>query len=107
MPAEQTVRSMGPDVHVFVSYARQDGDRATQLITDLGQLSDRVWFDSHVTGGQRWWDTILDQIQSCTLFVLAVSTESLQSEWCRLEAEWARTSSVRSCRSGSTTWICR
>lgn len=74
---------MGPDVHEFVSYARQDGDRATQLIAELGQLSDRVWYDSHVTGGQPWWDIILDHIQSCTLFVLAVSNESIQAKMAR------------------------
>ena len=81
---------MGPDVHVFVSYARHDANRVEQLAMDLGRVADRVWFDSHVTGGQQWWNVILDQIASCSLFVLAVSRESLRSEWCRVEAEWAR-----------------
>ena len=76
---------------IFVSYSRDDGDRGEfrGLLKDLDRLADAVWHDEDLKGGQRWWDEILHQIRSCSLFLTVASRSSLQSEACRLELRYA------------------
>jgi hypothetical protein len=59
------------------------------LRRDLEQSGNSVWTDSQLTGGQSWWDVILDQIRQCDLFVFALSPDSLSSRICTMELEYA------------------
>ncbi len=81
---------MSSDLRVFISYARVDSDRVSQLAADIGRVVDDVWLDARVAGGQQWWARILDEIKTCSLFVLVLSANSVRSDWCRIEADWAR-----------------
>lgn len=74
---------------IFVSYARKDRDRAETLVRDLESSRNLVWMDSELTGGQAWWDAILEQIRQCELYVFVLSPESLRSRACRLELDYA------------------
>jgi hypothetical protein len=74
---------------VFLSYAHQDKATATALARDLEELEGSVWLDKSLTGGQRWWDEILQQIRACRLFVLAVSPHSVTSGACLAESAYA------------------
>jgi hypothetical protein len=76
-------------VSIFISYARGDRSAVEVLARDLERTHQRVWMDDELTGGQRWWDTIIGQIRACDLFVFALSPESLKSRACRLELEYA------------------
>ena len=76
-------------VAIFISYARHDRPAVEVLARDLERTRESVWMDNELTGGQAWWDTILSQIRSCDLYVLALSPESLRSRACRLELEYA------------------
>jgi TIR domain len=73
---------------VFVSYSRHNLDAITQLIEDLQAVGIDTWYDQTLTGGQRWWDSILANIRECDIFIFALSTESWDSEACRSELDY-------------------
>ena len=74
---------------VFVSYARRDAEMADLLRQDIERAKHQVWMDRELTGGQEWWETILLQIRECSLFVFALSPESLRSKACTAELHYA------------------
>lgn len=74
---------------IFINYARKDLREVEVLRRDLEQSDNSVWTDSQLTGGQSWWDVILDQIRECDLFVFALSPASLNSRVCTIELEYA------------------
>jgi nucleotide-binding universal stress UspA family protein len=74
---------------IFLSYSRRDSDAAAALAAELDQFGQDVWLDKELSGGQRWWDTILEQIRNSDCFVLAQSRASLESKACMSELEYA------------------
>ena len=74
---------------IFISYARLNMTTAEALVRDLHALGHQAFYDQDLTGGQRWWDTLLDQIQAADVFVPVLSDEYRDSQACRVEAEWA------------------
>jgi len=70
---------------VFVSYSRNNLDVVSQLVQDMQAVGVQAWHDQTLTGGQRWWDNILENIRDCDVFVFALSPESWESEACRSE----------------------
>jgi hypothetical protein len=76
---------------VFVSYARSDRESVDSLVHDLQRAKHTVWLDDELTGGQAWWDAILDRIRTCELFVFALSPDSLRSRACQAELTYAVT----------------
>ena len=74
---------------VFVSYARADQEMVQALIRELQELGYDAFYDQNLTGGQRWWDVLLDQIQAADGFLPVLTAEYRQSEACHREAVWA------------------
>lgn len=82
---------------IFISYSSQQRPVVAVLAQDLGDLIKtlhpgtdyEVWYDQELIGGHDWWDSILDSIQRCDLFIFALSAESLDSEACKLEIDYA------------------
>jgi hypothetical protein len=74
---------------VFISYARQDDAVVQSLAADLVQARQQVWLDRDLGGGDAWWPEILAQIRSSTVFVFALSDNSLRSKPCRTELGYA------------------
>jgi pSer/pThr/pTyr-binding forkhead associated (FHA) protein len=74
---------------VFISYARQDDAAVQSLAADLVQARQQVWLDRDLGGGDAWWPEILAQIRSSTVFVFALSDNSLRSKPCRTELGYA------------------
>ena len=74
---------------IFLSYSRRDSDAAAALAAELDQFGQDVWLDKELSGGQLWWDTILEQIRNSDCFVLAQSRASLESKACMSELEYA------------------
>ena len=74
---------------IFISYARLNMTTAEALVRDLHALGHQAFYDQDLTGGQRWWDTLLDQIQAADVFVPVLTDEYRESQACRAEAEWA------------------
>lgn len=76
-------------MRIFITYAREDASIVTQLGHDLERSQRQVWIDQDLTGGQAWWDEILNQIRTCDLYVFALSPTSLRSRACVRELEYA------------------
>ena len=74
---------------LFVSYGRQDEVGVEALVTDLERAGHDTWFDRHITGGQKWWDEILDRIRWCDGFLFALTPDSAASRACRIELSYA------------------
>jgi hypothetical protein len=76
--------------NVFISYSRTDVAQVETLATDIETLGHQTWVDRELTGGQRWWDRILDSIDECDTFVLAMSQASLESRASNSEYDYAK-----------------
>ena len=75
--------------NVFVSYNRDSQPLVQVLAKDIKGLGHTVWFDRELSGGQSWWDQILEQIRQCDVFVFALAQGSLESVACAREYEYA------------------
>ncbi|MGI9491701.1 MAG: TIR domain-containing protein [Geminicoccaceae bacterium] len=74
---------------VFVSYSRVSQPVVQALVEDIEALGHDVWFDQELSGGQNWWDQILDKIRGCDVFIFAVAPDALESTACKREADYA------------------
>jgi len=94
MKTAQVAEPMGAasatSLRVFVSYDRGNVKAVKMLAEELEALGHQVWFDQDLTGGHRWWDSILTQIRECDLFVFALTPESVESHACRKELDYAK-----------------
>lgn len=72
---------------MFISYSRANRSFVEELVSLLARVfSDhRVWFDEHISGGEDWWNSILDEISSCDIFIYLLSNEAVESEHCQAE----------------------
>ena len=84
--AEEPHRAM----KVFVSYSSHDDVAVRSLVADLERARQQVWLDQDLGGGDAWWAEILEQIRACTVFMFALSNNSLYSTPCRAELDYAK-----------------
>lgn len=85
-PAAANVRR---DQRIFVSYARQDRDKIKGVVEGLRLLGNDVWLDEELSGGQAWWDTILERIRDSDVFVQVITRSSARSHACESERTYA------------------
>lgn len=74
---------------LFLSYARRDRADLDRLAGALRLLRHEPWFDESLSGGQSWWDEILDQIRTCAALLTLVSPDMLRSHACLAEVDYA------------------
>jgi hypothetical protein len=80
-------------MRIFVCHSSRDGAAVRSLVSDLDVAPATVWLDHELTGGDAWWSSILEQIRSSNVFMLALSQHALQSKPC--QAEWAYADKLR------------
>ena len=78
-----------PALKIFCSYPRTRSEAVAEIATQLDQMGQHVWHDRELSGGQEWWDTILDQIRGCDCFVFLLCEDALTSRACRAELDYA------------------
>jgi predicted NBD/HSP70 family sugar kinase len=78
-------------MNLFVSYSHQDEITVADLVGRLRKFGHQVWVDEdlHSRGGQLWWDSIVEQIQTADVCVLALSPNWITSDVCVQELEYA------------------
>jgi hypothetical protein len=76
-------------VKVFVSYSSVDRPLVAAIVDDLEAAGYEVWFDQELSGGQAWWDVILDKVRGSDVIVFAVTEAAVASQACRAEAAYA------------------
>ena len=78
------------DGYAFISYARLDSEIVDTLIMRLNKSGYRVWVDRKgIAGGEHWRQEIVDAIENCAVFILALSPNSVRSENVRKEVDLA------------------
>lgn len=74
---------------IFISYSSKSKNLVSSLAEDIETANHQIWFDHKLTGGQSWWDQILDNIRQCDLFIFALTPDALTSYACQLEYRYA------------------
>jgi len=75
---------------LFISYSSQDRSTVDTLTAALRRAQQQVWFDQELGGGDSWWAKILEQIRACDVFVVALSSNWLQSKPSQAELRYAQ-----------------
>lgn len=71
---------------IFLSYSRDDIDRVRPLVTALERDGFSVWWDSDISPGQKFEETIDREIQSASCVLVVWSLTSVASQWVKNEA---------------------
>ena len=66
---------------IFISYAREDRDKARILAQAIEMRGADPWWDRELTSGERYIETILRQVGQADHFVLLLSAHSKDSTW--------------------------
>ena len=79
----------GDQPYVFVCYSHEDKATVYPEITRLSEAGVNVWYDEGIAPGSEWSDTIAQHIDECALFLFLVTPQSVASEHCRHEVNYA------------------
>lgn len=78
------------DNSIFISYSHKDSETVNKISKIIEQASNmRVWIDRNLRGGENYFSVIANQIMECDYFVFIVSDNSISSDWCLRELEFA------------------
>ncbi len=70
---------------VFISYCHSDHNYANKFAAALHHKGFPVWLDLSINTGDRWFETIVDEIRKCSVFIVVMSPEAEESEWVEKE----------------------
>lgn len=79
----------GSEPYIFVSYAHKDSEDVFSTIEQLVSLGYRVWFDEGIRPGMEWAENIAVHLDRCSLFMMFISKNSMESANCRREINFA------------------
>lgn len=77
---------------VFLSYDREDAERARPVALALEKAGHSVWWDLHVRGGAQFSKVIEEALKAADAVVVLWSKQSVESAWVRDEATAGRDS---------------
>jgi tetratricopeptide (TPR) repeat protein len=77
---------------VFLSYDRDDADRARAIATAFEKAGHSVWWDLHVRGGAQFGKVIEEALKAADAVVVLWSSHSVESSWVKDEATAGRDS---------------
>jgi hypothetical protein len=77
-------------VDVFISYSRKDRDAVAQLAQAVTAAGYDVWWDKELPPHKNYGDVITEKISEARAAIVVWSQDSVQSEWVRAEADFAR-----------------
>ena len=78
----------------FVSYQREDQERADLVVKSLSSEGLAVWWDQMIPPGANWTRTIETEIVQARSVVVLWSNASVASENVHCEAEFARSAGI-------------
>ena len=75
---------------VFISYSHKDINSVTEIADTIKEiLGIEVWYDNNLRGGDNYFSEIAEQILQKDYFIFVVSQNSVGSNWCVKELEFA------------------
>ncbi|MGE0828576.1 MAG: toll/interleukin-1 receptor domain-containing protein [Hyphomonadaceae bacterium] len=75
---------------LFISYSREDKERAAQVARGMEAAGFDVFWDTEIPPGQTWADFIEQKLTSCAAVIVLWSQHSTKSQWVREEARMGR-----------------
>lgn len=78
-----------PVADVFLSYKREDREKAQQIVRAFEAEGFSVWWDNQIEAGQSWDSEIEANMAAASAVVALWSPNSVKSEWVRTEAYYA------------------
>ena len=79
----------GSEPYIFVSYAHKDSAEVYSTIEKLTSLGYRIWYDEGIKPGVEWPEYIAEHLDKCSLFLMFISPNSMESANCRREINFA------------------
>ncbi|MCQ2191712.1 MAG: toll/interleukin-1 receptor domain-containing protein [Paludibacteraceae bacterium] len=75
---------------IFISYARKDKDEVYPIVDELERNGFDCWIDKNgIESGDQFKNVILDAIDGCEIFIYMLSANTLASDWCQKEFNYA------------------
>jgi hypothetical protein len=72
--------------HIFISYSKQNIDFIRYLRALLESEGFAVWVDeARLAPSARWWKTIEENIETCSVFIVVMSSDAEESDWVERE----------------------
>ena len=75
--------------YAFISYAHKDAGVVTQLAAFLEREEIPPWKDNRLEYGESWEDDILSRLHGCEVFLIVMSSSSLNSAYVNKELDLA------------------
>ncbi len=75
--------------NIFISYNRKSATVAKSLADDIENIGHIVRYDNNLSGGQAWWDQILEKVRNSDIFVFVLDPQALNSTACIREYNYA------------------
>ena len=79
------------DNYIFISYAHKDAKAVLPIIHALRENGYNVWFDEGIEAGTEWPEYLAKRIKNCAVFIAFISPDSIKSNNCRNEINFAIT----------------
>ncbi|MCQ2191711.1 MAG: toll/interleukin-1 receptor domain-containing protein [Paludibacteraceae bacterium] len=75
---------------IFISYARKDKDEVYPIVDEIERNGFDCWIDKNgIESGDQFKNVILDAIDGCEIFIYMLSANTLASDWCQKEFNYA------------------
>ena len=75
--------------YIFVSYAHKNAEAVFTEINRWNKQGYNIWYDEGIAPGNEWEDEIAKALENCTLFVVFITPDSIESKNCRDEIYFA------------------
>ena len=79
----------GDNPYIFVSYSHEDEVVVFKEIRWFQDQGIDVWYDEGISPGSEWSDALAEAIKGCSHFVYFITPQSVESENCRRELNFA------------------
>ena len=79
----------GSSPYVYVSYSHEDKEIVLDILKKLHTSGLRIWYDRGIQPGNTWQDYNANHIKNCHTFLFFVSSNSVNSEECKYEIQYA------------------
>ena len=89
MPHPPFKAYVGDEPYVFVSYAHKDAETVYPELMWLHEQGLHIWYDEGVSPGRSWREELAEAIRDCSLFLLFLSRNAIESPNCQNELDFA------------------
>ena len=79
----------GKDPYIFVSYAHKNAEMVFAEINRWNKQGYNVWYDEGIAPGNEWADEISDALEHCSLYVVFLTPDAVDSKNVRDEIYYA------------------